>query len=104
MKLTITSALYHGMLCEGFIYNINWHKDGGTLFGFTEIDIVEPVRFISDGELICYVKIGNYILIVDNCSAINAARLQTVKKEMVVAHECSAIDFMLYSMKVNGDL
>lgn len=104
MKLYITALAYHSMLRNSLVTDVNWHLNGGNLLGFSELEIIEDINFISDGELISYAKVGDYILITDNYSAINAARLQTVKSERVVDKECSAIDFLFFSMKVSGDL
>ena len=104
MKLYITALAYHDMLCRGLIDNPNWHLNGGNLLGFSDLEIIKDVKFVSDGELLTYAKLGNHILITDNYSDINASRLQTVKSERVVRHECSDTDFALFSMKINGDL
>ena len=104
MKLYITALAYHSMLRNDLIIDTSWHLNGGNLFGFSELEIIEDVNFISDGEVFTYAKIGRFILITSNYSDVNAARLQTVKSEKVTKSECSHVDFLLLSMKVHGDL
>lgn len=104
MKLYITALAYHSMLSNGLVTDVNWNFNGGNLLGFSELEIIEDINFISDGELLTYAKIGHFILITSNYSDLNAARLQTVKSEQVTKSECSYVDFLFFSMKVSGDL